>query len=289
MARIAIVTDSVSCLPRDLLREYGIKVVPVELHYRGRTYRDGEDVTPEQVYSWLAQGPELPTTSAPPPAAFLEAFRQFKDRSILCITVASRLSAVFASARLAKEASEELLEKKDIEVLDSGSACMAQGFVVLAAAREAARGRDFDEVVSTAKKLASRVHVLGMLDTLYYLVRGGRVPKVAAWVTELFQIKPILRIAGGEIGLVSRVRTRQKALERLVEIVRRQIDGKGGSLHLAVHHVSCPETAEELRAKLLEEFKPVELYVTPFSPVMGVHTGPGLIGLAFYQDDRALS
>lgn len=287
MARVAIVTDSVACLPRELLQEYEIGVVPVELHYKGRTYRDGEDVTPEQVYSWLSRHDELPTTSAPPPAAFLETFRRFKDRSILCITVASKLSAVFASAQLAKEACEELLGKKDIVVIDSGSACMAQGFIVLTAAREAARGKDLEEVAETARKLTSKVHVLGMLDTLYYLVRGGRVPKVAAWVTDLLQVKLILKISGGEIGLVSRVRTRSRGLERLVKIVKEQTGGCEKPLHLAVHHVNCPEAAEELRAKVITELRPVELYVTPFSPVMGVHTGPGLVGLAFYQNDGA--
>ncbi|HLE02578.1 MAG TPA: DegV family protein, partial [Dehalococcoidia bacterium] len=171
-----------------------------------------------------------------------------------------------------------------IQVLDSGTAAMAQGFVVLAAARAARAGKGLQEVMETATRIMPRVELVAVLDTLRYLARGGRVPKVAAWATSLLQIKPILTLSRGEVGLLERVHTRKKALSRLVQIMRERAGGKR-PLHVSVFYANALEAALALREEIIREFQPQELYLTQFTSVMGVHTGPGVVGLAYYAED----
>jgi len=286
MPSVAIVTDSTSCLPQEEVERYGIEVVPVNLVYEGRVYRDGLDLTPEEFYRLLKEAKKLPTTSPASPGDYLEVFRRVgeKARSILCISVSARLSGMFDSARAAAELAREVLPRTAIRVLDSGTAAMAQGFVVLAAARAAGAGKELQEVMDTATRIMPRVELVAVLDTLHYLARGGRVPKVAAWATSLLQIKPILTLSAGEVGLLERVHTRKRALSRLVQIMRKRAGGKR-PLHVSVFHAQALGETLALREEIIREFQPQELYLTQFTSVMGVHTGPGVVGLAYYAED----
>ena len=286
MPSVAIVTDSTSCLPQEEVERYGIEVVPVKLVYEGRVYRDGQDLTPEEFYRLLREARKLPTTSPASPGDYLEVFRRVgeKARSILCISVSAKLSGMFDSARAAVELARESLPRTAIQVLDSGTAAMAQGFVVLAAARAARAGKGLQEVMETATRIMPRVELVAVLDTLHYLARGGRVPKVAVWATSLLQIKPILILSGGEVGLLERVHTRKRALSRLVVIMREKV-GEKRPLHVSVFHANALGDALALREEIIREFQPQELYLTQFTSVMGVHTGPGVVGLAYYAED----
>jgi len=286
MPSVAIVTDSTSCLPQEEVERYGIEVVPVNLVYEGRVYRDGLDLTPEEFYRLLREAKKLPTTSPASPGDYLDVFRRVgeKARSILCISVSARLSGMFDSARAAAELAREVLPRTAIQVLDSGTAAMAQGFVVLAAARAARAGKGLQEVMETATRIMPRVELVAVLDTLHYLARGGRVPKVAVWATSLLQIKPILILSGGEVGLLERVHTRKRALSRLVVIMREKV-GEKRPLHVSVFHANALGDALALREEIIREFQPQELYLTQFTSVMGVHTGPGVVGLAYYAED----
>jgi DegV family protein with EDD domain len=191
---------------------------------------------------------------------------------------------MFDSARAAAELAREVLPRTAIQVLDSGTAAMAQGFVVLGAARAARAGKELQEVMEAATRIMPRVELVAVLDTLHYLARGGRVPKVVAWATSLLQIKPILTLSGEEVGFLERVRTRKKALSRLVEIMRERVGGKR-PLHASVFHAAALGEALALREEIVREFQPQELYLTQFTSVMGVHTGPGVVGLAYYAED----
>lgn len=286
MPSVAIVTDSTSCLPQEEVERYSIEVVPVNLVHEGRVYRDGQDLTPEEFYHLLKKAKRLPTTSPASPGDYLEVFRRVgqKARSILCISVSGKLSGMFDSARAAAELARDVLPRTAIQVLDSGTAAMAQGFVVLAAARAARLGKDLKEVTEAATRTMPLVELVAVLDTLHYLARGGRVPQVAAWAASLLQIKPILALSNGEAGLLERVRTRKKAFSRLVEIMRERI-GRKRPLHASVFHAQALEEALALREEILRELQPQELYLTEFTPVMGVHTGPGVVGLAYYAED----
>ena len=286
MPSVAIVTDSTSCLPQEEVERYSIEVVPVNLVHEGRVYRDGKDLTAEEFYRLLKKAKKLPTTSPASPGDYLEVFRRVgeKARSILCISVSGKLSGMFDSARAAAELATDVLPRTTIQVLDSGTAAMAQGFVVLAAARAARLGNNLQEVMEAATRIMPRVELVAVLDTLYYLARGGRVPMVAAWAASLLQIKPILMLSRGEVGLLERVRTRKKAFSRLVEIMRERVGGKR-PLHASVFHAQALEEARALGEEIVREFQPQELYLTEFTPVMGVHAGPGVVGLAYYAED----
>jgi DegV family protein with EDD domain len=280
--KVVIVTDSSACIPAEFVTEYGIGVVPMSVIFDGRTYRDGVDMSPTEFYSLLRRAKNLPTTAHSSPGAHLEVFRRASQAApnILCITLSGRFSGQCQSARVARELAKEALPGVAIEVMDSGTAAAAEGFVVLAAAREAARGSDLTEVAARARQVASEVRLVAMLDTLSYLVRGGHVPKAAAWASALFRIKPILTLNEGEAHALARVRTTPRAIDRMMEILRGQACPP--PLHVAVMHADALENALVLKERIAAAFAPDELLFTEFTPVMGAHIGPGLIGVAFY-------
>jgi DegV family protein with EDD domain len=281
--RIAIVTDSSACLPRELVQRYGLTVVPHRLHLDGQTFEDGA-ITPGEFYSLLERTRGRATTSSPSPGAFLDAFRhacQGKE-GVLCLTLSGRYSATFSAAENAARQFREERPQVPIEVLDSRCLAMAHGFVVLVAARAAESGASLAEAVRAAQAVAGRASLIGVVDTLRYLAMGGRVPWIAHWATSVLQIKPIMTADGDEIRLAERVRTRRRAMERLVAILHQRVQ-PGLPLHVAVMHAAAAADAQEL-AQRLQELGPVELLMTEFTPVMGVHVGPGFVGVAYYQE-----
>ena len=284
--KVAIVTDSVACISPEQAEKYGIEVVPIELHFEDRVYRDGIDLSPTEFYTLFRQAKKLPTTAAALPGSFLEAYHKASRRaaSILCISLSAKLSGMFNSAQLAIERLNGALPDTAIRVLDCGTAAAAQGLVVLAAAKAAASGEDLTGVIETAKSVMQRVRLFVMVDTLRYLVKGGRVPKVAALATSLLRIKPILTIANGEAVPVTNPRTIPGAMKRILELMGQKIV-TGQPLHVAVMHADALDKAMVLREQISSRFDCAELFITEFTPVMGAHTGPGVIGIAFYPED----
>jgi len=282
MAQVAVVTDSVACLPRPLVEKYDIKVVSVDMIFDGRVYRNGIGDDTAEFYKLLACAKKLPTTSAPSPGSYLKAYTEASSRakSIVCVTISSKVSATHDAAVDATELAKEKLPGVSIEVVDSGVAAMAQGFVALAAARAAAASGDLQEVAAVTRKVASNVYLLGVIDTLRYLVKGGRVPMAAALATSLLQIKPILQIHNGEVTLVARVRTKSRAHKRLLELMKQSVDSR--PVYVSVVHANALKEAELLKEQVAAQFQCQELYITEFPPVMATHTGPGLVGLSYY-------
>jgi DegV family protein with EDD domain len=278
---VAIVTDSTACVPPELVQRYGIEVVPVHIIFGGRTFVDAM-LPDDEFYSLLRSSRERPTTAAPSPGMFLDAIARAARRadSVLCITVSAQFSAMYDSARQAIEMLKAESPGADVRLLDSRNAAMAQGFIVLEAARAAAAGAQIDDVVARAEEMSGRVTLLAMLDTLEFLARGGRVPRVAAWAAGLLQVKPIVRFSASDIKLVARTRTRARALDRISELAIEMAGAR--RVHLAVHHAAAPADAETLRERLNAALRVDECFVTPFTQVMGVHTGPGLAGVALW-------
>ena len=285
MAKVGIVTDTISCLPRELVEEYNIKIVPINIIFKDKVYRDEVDITPSEVYRLLKQTDSLPTTSAPSPSAYLEVFRELSQRTeqIICLTLPPELTMVHQSVMLAEEMAKEELPNTTIEVIDCRTAAGAQGLIVMAAARAAAAGKSLDEVIRVAQDMIPRVHLIAMLDTLYYLARGGRIPTAAAWAGSLLKVKPFVTVSQGKVRLVTAVRTKRRGAERLLEMMG-QRTGSNSRLHVIVMHADALEEAEDLKQRVLSEFDCAEIYVKDFTPVMGIHTGPGLLGLAFYAE-----
>lgn len=286
MKKVAIVTDTTACLPKEPVEKYGIELVPVEFIFGDKVYRDAIDMTPADFYARFRQAKKLPTTSGSLPSPFLEAYRRASQRAgnILCITLPSKLSGMFNSAQLAMKMAKEVLPNVVIELLDCTTAAAGQGLVVLSAARAAALGKDLAEVAATARSVMHRVHLFATLDTLRYLVKGGRVPKAAGLASSLLQIKPIFTVNDGDALPVVNARTTAGAIKRILEIMEQKIV-KGQPLHVAVMHADALDRAEALRNQISSRFDCAELFVTEFTPVMGVHTGPGVIGVAFYNGD----
>ncbi len=280
MAKVAIVTDSAACLPEPLLHQYDIHVVPFGLIWGREMFRDGVDMTPVEFYQRLRESPVLPTTSQPSIGEFLAMYRRLAEEAegIVSIHIPRTMSGTCTAA----EAAARLLPEVPIRVVDSGTAVMAQGFVVLEAARVAQDGGTLDQVVQAAEAMIPRVHLLAILDRLDYLARSGRVRSVVALVGSALHITPIFTIQQGQVSVVSRTRSKRRAVRTMLERMATYVRDR--PVHAAVFHADVPGEAEGLRAEIATHFNCVELFVTEFTPVMGAHTGPGVLGVAFYAE-----
>ena len=281
---VAIVTDSICCLPRELVERYGIGIVPIRLLVQGKVYRDFVDITPSEAYEFFLQDPERFNTSPASPGHYLEAYREASTRAkdILCITLSSKLSTGYDMACVAKEQAGTELPKTSIEVLDSETVTAAEGFIALAGARAAVEGKHLAEVVAVAEEVRDKVTFLAFLDTIRYVYRTGRVPKVAANIGAMLNIRPILTSSSGLVRFKGIARNRERGINRLLETMR---DKVGESpVHVAVMHAYAPDEAEKIKERISSGFHCAELWVTEFSPVMGYATGTGTLGLAFYKE-----
>ena len=286
LKKVAVIADSVCCLPVELVKKYDIRVVPLYIVYKGKSLRDGIDISPTEVYKIMRKKKDLPTTSTPPAGDFLDAYREAsqKAESILCITLTSLQSKVFEAAMVAKEQAKEFMPNTKIEVLDSRAVGGALGFIVLEAARAASEGAELPQVIHTAHNMMSRVGFLAMVDTLYFLARTGRIAKAAAWAGSLLDMKPVLNHdpAVGETMPVARPRTRAKAVELMLKLMAERVGNH--TVHVIVHHADELEDGEKLKAEIGKRFKCAELYLTEFTPAMGIHAGPGVLAISFYAD-----
>ncbi len=280
MKKVVIVTDSAATVPKDLAQELNIHVVPVLLNFGSQSLRDGVDITPTEVYRQLRANKRIPTSSAPSVGDFVWVYASVAQQAsgILSIHVAARLSATHNVALVASQ----LVNGVPIHVYDSNTAAMAQGFIVLEAARAAARGATMDGVLDRADEVASRAQFYFILDTFEYLQRGGRIGVAAALMGTMLQIKPVLYLRNGQVDVLVRPRTRHKALEVLLQLMEAKVGTR--PVHMAVSHADVPQEAEELRQIVAERFNCIELFTTEFTPVMGAHTGPGLLGVGFFAD-----
>jgi DegV family protein with EDD domain len=286
MRKVAVIADSTCCLPSELVEKYGIFLVPIFIIYKGNSYRDGIDMSPGEVYTIMRRRKDLPTTSTPSAGDFLNVYRQLSQEaeSILCITLTSLQSKTFEAAVLAKEKAKEVIPDTAIEVVDSRAVAGALGFVVLEAARVASQGADLPQVATAARSMIGRVSLLAMVDTLYYLARTGRIARAAAWAGAVLNMKPVLEhsTAVGETTGVARPRTTAKAVQLMLERMAEKVGDS--TVHVMVHHADELEEGEKLKAEVGSRFSCAELYLTEFTPGMGVHAGPGILGISFYHD-----
>jgi DegV family protein with EDD domain len=282
--KVAIITDSLACLTPEMIRQYQVRILPINLYFGDTVYRDGVDITPNQAYELFLKDPKFFKTSSPPPMDCLETYRKASQQAedILCITVSSKLSMVYESSMIAKEQATAELPKANIEVLNSNTATAAEGFVALAAAKAAAEGKSLAEVVKTAEAVRERVSMIALLDTMRYVYRSGRIPKVAAQAASILNIRPILTISSGVVRFSGAVRNKKHGVNQLLSRMR----NKAGQnpVHVAVMHAYAQEEAERLKGLVSAEFNCTELWLTEFSPVMGYACGTGTLGLAFYYD-----
>jgi len=284
MQKVAIVTDSIACLTKDLVEQYRITIVPIRLLFQGKIYRDLVDIAPSEAYELFLQDPESFTTSPASPGHYLEAYCEASKqaKNILCITLSSRLSTGYDMARVAREQAKTELPETSVDVLDSQNVTAAEGFIALAAARAAVEGKDLARAVRVAEEVRDKVTFFALLDTIRYVYRTGRIPRVAAKIGSMLNIRPILTCSSGLVRFKGIARSREQGINRLLETMR---DKVGESpVHVAVMHAYATDEAEKLKERISLEFNCAELWVTEFSPVMGYATGTGTLGLAFYKE-----
>lgn len=278
MGKIAVITDTDSSLPPALAVQFGILQVPVTIHFDDSSYTTGVDIDDRILFEKIDRFNKLPTTSAPAPSAFADAFTAtFNDgaEGVVCICVSSKVSATYHAALTACEN----FPGRDITVIDSLTLSMSQGFMALEAAEAVRKGAVKAEIIETVHQMGGRLHLYAALATLKYLALSGRVGKLVAGIADTFNVKPILTVQEGKLDLLERIRTHKKALERMLELTCASVGAKTIA-RAAVIHVNNLEGAKELEDRLRAVLPcPEEIITAEFTPGLSVHAGSGVVGV----------
>lgn len=279
MSKIAIVTDSTAYLPEEIISTYHINVVPLVVIWGEETFLDNVEMGPEEFYKRLSTAAQMPSTSQPTILAFYDIFKKLhaEGYDILTIVISSALSGTLDSAFQAKK----MLPDANIALVDSQSTSLPMAFMVLAAARAAKTGMPLEECVKVVETVRDHTQVFFALDTLEFLHRGGRIGGASRFLGTALKLKPILILEDGKIEALEKVRTSKRAHERLIELVEAEVSNKSPINFLGVVHAAAEETAQELLKVIEQKFEPDELMFATLSPVLGTHTGPGTIGIAY--------
>ena len=279
--RFAIMVDGTAGVPDELASELDIRVLPLHVNFGEESFTAGVDLSSAQFYERLEKPDARPTTSQPSlgecTAAFEAVQREGAER-ILAITVATELSGTYSALTTAREQ-----VSIPVEVVDSRATSGSIALIGLAAARARARGASFDETAALARRLAGNVKLYAIIDTLEQLKRSGRASGMQAMFGSLLSIKPILKIENGKLEPIDKVRTRDKALARLKDLIEAQV-APGTKLHAAVIHTNAADRAAELAAWIDERYDCVERYTAEAGPVIAAHGGPGVVGVCWYPE-----
>lgn len=276
MEKVKIITDSAADLPRDLRTELGIDVVSLSVRFDSEEITDTANLDPELFWKKCQQSPTLPSTSAPSPGDFQQALnRAIKEgfSHAIIVTLSSKMSATYSAAVKA----QELLKDQIIcEVIDSQTVTGAQALLTIELAKMVQTGNPFDDIVNNGKMLIDKTRLLGVVDTLEYLKKGGRIGSASAFVGSLLSIKPVIEVRNGQVEAESRQRTLTKALDYVIEKAKKDLPFNS----LAMIHANSP-IAESFLEKLKTSFAPMTPIVIEIGPIIGSHTGPGAIGVAY--------
>lgn len=278
---IKIVTDSTSYIADEYIKKYDIKLVSLNVIINGVSSRE-IDIENEVFYEEIKNSKEIPKSSQPIPEEMLNTFREIVEDgdSIVGIFLSSKMSGTYSNANMIKDMILEDYPDAEIHILDSKTNCMQMGFAVIEAARTASEGKSINEVINAANHVINNSRFLFTPETLEYLKKGGRIGGAAALFGNVLQIKPILTVVNGETSVFKKVRTRKKAIEEIVKTVLEEIESKGFG-DIVVHHINCQEDGLKL-AKALENKLGKKVEIQSIGPVIGVHVGPGSIGIAYY-------
>lgn len=284
--RVRVVVATSTCLTLEQASGLGITLVPLRISVDGKDYRDMIDIGPAELYRLLRQR-VVPTTAAPSVGDYVAAYDSTPG-PVLCLTVGSHISAMDQAARLAVEEASE----GPVEVVETGTAAGGLRLVAIAAARLAATGLRLDELARRVREICARVEIVGMLETVEFLARSGRIPEVAHWGSSVLRVRPLIRFGGGRYGLVTLVRSPLKGIgelrKRVHEDARRQGAGPcGEGLVCTVFHGDAAELAGELVDRVGEELPKAELTISEMTAAMAIHVGPGMVATALYVDPAA--
>jgi DegV family protein with EDD domain len=280
MTRLAIITETDSARPLDLAQKHDVVEVPIIIQFGDDSFKDVYDINNEQIFARIDREGKLPTTAAPSPGQFAEAFKAAFDKGaeeILCMNISSEMSATYASARQAAE----MFPEKRIEVMDTRSLAFGQGYMVLAAVEVAARGGTIEAAIAAAEDVRERSSLFGALATLKYIAMSGRVSSLAAGMAGLLDIKPILSLQNGKLELLEKIRTQHKAWNRAVELVVEKAAGRKIE-KMAILNVKAPEAAKEFEGLLRQAVTcPEQITHATMNPGLSIHTGAGMVAVVF--------
>jgi DegV family protein with EDD domain len=281
--KIALVTDTISCLPPELIAQHNIEIVPITILVGGKVYRDWVDMDPDKAYQLFLQDPDSFKAAPATPEECYQVLARVSQKAeeVVCICASGQISTLVNVLRTAAEKLCGDQPGTRVEIIDSETATAAEGFVALAAAAAIEADKPLAVVLEAARKVKAKVKVVALLDTVKYVYRSGRVPRIAAQVGSILQIKPIFTIEG-TVHFTTAVVSRRKGIERMLKMMKDKVGKK--PIHCAVMHAYDLQEAQELKALVAAQFNCVELWVSEFSPVMGYATGTGALGLAFYAD-----
>jgi DegV family protein with EDD domain len=283
MKKVAILTDSTAYIPTEYLKAEQVSTVPLNVIWEEKVFEDGVDITPETFYEKLKTAKKMPTTSQVSAGRMQEKFQELLDQGfdVLGIFISSTLSGTVQSAEQARELIEK--DRERIAIVDSQTTTMAMGFQVLAAARAASQGLPLAECLEIAEQARKHTGVYFVVDTLEFLHRGGRIGGAQRFLGTALNMKPILHINNGKIEALQRVRTKGKAVDRLIELVEEQCAGKGKT-QVAAPNANATEEARLVLEKIAQRLDVSESMVTQLSPVIGTHVGPGTVALAYMTE-----
>lgn len=282
MSRIAIVTDSTSDIPKNMVKELDIKVIPLTVIFEEESFLDdGKEITISEFYKKIRSSEKLPTTTVPSPKYFLEAYTDIlkESESIISIHISKKMSGTVNSAEMAKKE----MPGKDIEIIDSEYVHLPLGFLVLKAAQLAQEGKSKEEILKGIYDLKPKVKVLFVPSTLEYLKKGGRIGKAKGLIASLLDIKPILTVHDGEVSQFKTARRWNQAKTELIESMKTIIKNPQ-NLVVAIGDSDAKEDAEEMYERIKETFNPKRILRVDIGTVVGTHMGPGGIGISFYEE-----
>ena len=279
--KVGIVTDSVADLPPSLARETGIGVVPYNIHWGQQTFKDGQELAAAGFYQRLATDPTLPTTSCPSAGDYVNAFRAAAERTsaVISLHITAQGSGAYQAASMARD----LVPDLDVTVINTNAVSMATGYIALEAARAANQGASKTDVLAGISRLMAQIHQIYAADTLKYLYLGGRIGRAKHLMGALLNLKPLITMdRDGVIGALGQALSRQGVYRRIVETMRVRVGG-GEPIKLALVQGAAEAEIAKLKAQILAEFRCQEVLDCEFGPALGVHTGPGTVGVVFFK------
>jgi DegV family protein with EDD domain len=276
---IRIVMDSAGDIPEDWRKEYDVHVIPVNIQFENKTYQQGIDLSNDEFYALADKTGVIPKTSQPTPQQFIDFYKRIAEASdtILSLHVTSKLSGTFNSAVLA---AQELKNKLKVIPYDSGSGSAAIGFMCKEVRQLERAGETIQAILSRLDQIRHSVNIVLTLDTLEYAHRSGRVKALPAALAALINIKPIIILKEGALDMKERVRTRQRSLSRILEIIHERVDGQ--LVNVAVVHSQSLEAAKQLVKKVKETLQVNELIISELSIGVAANLGPGTVGIIAY-------
>lgn len=282
----ALVTDSASDISKEFAEKYNINIVPIYIHYNGKEFRDGIDIDSSKIYRLQKEKKAIFTSSSPSPRDFVKVYKKLLDKykKVLSIHISSKLSAVIKSAMIAREL---LKAEKQIEIIDSLSGAMGTGFLVLAAARAIDKKYSFNDVINILDFLKDNIKLYGTIDTLKYLRRSGRVPAAASLISGILKIKPLLGIRKGVVEMIGIAVTRFGSIKEITRRVIKEFKNEKWVMVSIIHTLS-PKESERIMNKIQSSLNCVDTMITECTPVIGAHTGPGLIGIIVTRLNRKI-